>query len=154
MAEKTKATEKIKDLIEKYLIQEGVIKPNRPVFLFKSDEIREIFNELINKLGPDGFYISTIVGTDLPKENKIRLDYYLVILPEEETIVFRTFLSRDEPVIDSIVDICHGALGGECEVYDLLGVVFKGNEALRRGFFVPSDLVEKGVYPLRKDSGV
>ncbi len=154
MAETTKAVEKIKDLIGKYLIQEGVVKPNRPIFLFKSEEIRNIFNELLNLLGPEGFYVSTIVGTDLLKEKKIRLDYYLVILPEEETIVLRTYLPRDEPVIDSIVDLCPGALGGECEVYDLLGVVFKGNKALRRGFYVPQDLVEKGVFPLRKDSGV
>lgn len=154
MTEKTRAIEKIEDLIGKYLLRDGVIKPNRPVFLFKSDEIRELFNELVNRLGGDGFYVSTIVGTDFPKENKIRLDYYLVILPEEETIVLRTFLPRDEPLVDSIADICHGALGGECEVYDLIGVVFRGNKALRRGFFVPLDLVEKGVYPLRKDSGV
>jgi NADH:ubiquinone oxidoreductase subunit C len=53
-----------------------------------------------------------------------------------------------------VIDIVPGALGGELEAYDLMGVTFEGNNRLRRGFLAPEDMVEKGIYPLRKDSGV
>ncbi|MEM0380241.1 MAG: NADH-quinone oxidoreductase subunit C [Desulfurococcaceae archaeon] len=137
--------------LRKFFVGEGVIKPNRKYFVFSSDNIRLLFSELINTIGYENFYVSTIVGTDLISENKIRLDYYVVILPEEETVVFRTYLPRDNPVIDSIVDIVPGVLSSECETHDLLGVVFQGNQFLKRGFFVSKDIVDKKQYPLRKD---
>jgi NADH-quinone oxidoreductase subunit C len=142
------------ELLKKYAIEMGTVKPNRKVYVAEPANVRRIFEELIEKYGYEGFYLSTIVGTDLKEEGKMRLDYYLVLLPEEETVVIRTFLPRDNPVISSIVDIVPGALPGECETHDLLGVIFRGNPFLKRGFFVPSDIAERGVYPLRKDSGV
>lgn len=102
----------------------------------------------------DNFYLSTIVATDLLKDGLIRLDYFVVILPEETTITIRTFVSREKPVVDTLIDIVPGALSGELEVYDLMGVVFNGNPYLRDGFFKPMDLVKQKSYPLRKDSKV
>ncbi len=148
-----------KDVLNK-LVKEGLltpsgeVKPHRPIYVFEPGKIRELFTKLIDLAGDEGFYVSTIVGTDLMKDGKVRLDYYVVFLPEEETIVFRTFLPRENPEIDSLLDIIPGVLSGECETYDLLGVVFKGNPALKRGFFVPKDVYEKGIYPLRKDAKV
>ncbi len=146
----------VKLLVDKGLVEpiSERVKPNRRIYTFKPERIREIISTMINNLGHDYFYISTVIGTDFPDKKLIRLDYYIVLLPGEETIVLRTWLPRDNPVIDSILDIYPGVLNAECETYDLLGVVFKGNPALKRGFFVPSDLVEKNIYPLRKDSGV
>ncbi len=138
----------------KYAVKTELVKPKRTTFVVKSESVRELFKDLIKQHGYEAFYISTIVGTDLPGENKIKLDYYVVLLPEEETVVVRTFLDRNNPVIDTLVDIIPGVLSGECETHDLLGVVFKGNSFLKRGFFVALDVAEKGVYPLRKDSGV
>ncbi|MGC9011889.1 NADH-quinone oxidoreductase subunit C [Thermogladius sp.] len=112
--------------------------------------VRSVFLDLVRERGQEGFYVSTIVGVDLKEEGLIRVDYFVVLLPEEETVVLRTAVPRDNPVLDSIVDIVPGALSGELETYDLLGVVFRGNPYLRRGFFVPSDVAEKGVYPLRR----
>ena len=148
-----------KDVLNK-LVEEGLltpsgeVKPHRPIYVFEPGKIRELFTKLIDLAGVEGFYVSTIVGTDLMKDGKVRLDYYVVFLPEEETIVIRTFLPRENPEIDSLLDIIPGVLSGECETYDLLGVVFKGNPALKRGFFVPKDVYEKGIYPLRKDAKV
>ena len=142
------------EVLESHALEKGLIKPNRKVFVVKPEDVKKIFKELIEKFGYEGFYLSTVVGTDLPSEGKIRLDYYIVLLPEEETIVLRTYVPRENPIVDSIVDIVPGALSGECETHDLLGVVFKGNPFLKRGFFVPIDIAQRGVYPLRKDSGV
>jgi len=140
--------------LEKYVVEKGLVKPNRRLFVVKPENLKHVFTEILEKLGQEDFYLSTIVGTDMKDEERIRLDYYVVVLPEEETIVVRTFLPRENPVIDSLIDIIPGALAGECEAYDLLEVVFKGNSFLRRGFLVPQDIVEQGKYPLRKDSGV
>lgn len=147
------ASEKAK-ILEEFSIEKSLMKPGRRVYVVRPESIRPLFERLIDRVGREGFYVSTIIGTDLKDENKIRLDYYVVLLPEEETIVIRTYLPRDLPIVDSLIDIVPGALAGECETYDLLGVVFKGNPFLKRGFFVPSDIVEKDKYPLRKDSGV
>ncbi len=140
--------------IEEYIVRKYEIKPMRLVIEVNSRDLRNIFVKLLNVLGDTGFYLSTIVGTDLIKENKIRLDYYIVLLPQENVVVIRTYISREQPIVPSIVDILPGAYAGERETYDLLGVVFEGNKYLKRPFFVPEELVERGVYPLRKDSGV
>ncbi len=128
----------------------GFVKPNRRVFTLEPSRVRSVFLDLVRERGQEGFYVSTIVGVDLKEEGLIRVDYFVVLLPEEETVVLRTAVPRDNPVLDSIVDIVPGALSGELETHDLLGVLFQGNPYLRRGFFVPSDVAEKGVYPLRR----
>jgi len=143
-----------RDFFSKYAVKVDMVKPKRTVFVIRSEIIRDLFKDLIEQYGYESFYISTIVGTDLPGEGRIRLDYYVVLLPEEETIVIRTYLDRNNPVIDTLVDIVPGVFNGECETHDLLGVFFRGNPYLKRGFFVSLDVAEKGVYPLRKDSGV
>ena len=145
----------LSSLIEEKLISEaGTIKPNRRVYSFQPEKLREIIKHILEKYGEESFYVSTIVAVDLPQEKKMRLDYHIVFLPEEENVVFRTFISRENPEIDSLIDLVPGVFNAEAEVYDLMGIVFRGNKALKRGFFVPADLVEKGVFPLRKDSGV
>lgn len=140
--------------MDKYVVEKGVVKPGRTLLVVKPENVKQVFAEMLEKIGRENMYLSTIVATDMKDEGRIRLDYYVVLLPEEETIVIRTHLPRDNPVVDSIIDVIPGALAGECEAHDLLGVVFQGNPFLRRGFFVPRDLVEQGKYPLRKDSGV
>ncbi|WP_448577183.1 NADH-quinone oxidoreductase subunit C [Thermosphaera sp.] len=142
------------DFLSSFTIETLVVKPGRKTYVVKPEDLRSVFSKMIEVLGDSSFYVSTIIGTDLKDEGRIRLDYYVVVLPEEETIVLRTFIPRDNPSIDSLIDLIPGVLPGECETHDLLGVVFKGNPFLKRGFFVPSDIVEQGKYPLRKDSGV
>ncbi len=147
------ALERLKSLGE-LLTARSSILPGRAVLEFKPDDVRRLFSGLIEALGPDGFFVSTISATDLPGEGRVRLDYFVVLLPEEETLVFRTYLPRDKPVIQSVSDLVPGALPGECEAYDLLGVVFEGNAQLKRGFLAPEDAVKLDEYPLRKDSRV
>ncbi|MEM0026381.1 MAG: NADH-quinone oxidoreductase subunit C [Ignisphaera sp.] len=139
-------------IVERHAVEKGSIKPDRMIFVVKPESVRKLFEELVERVGYEWFYLSTVVGADMKEENRFRLDYYVVVLPEERTIVIRTYIPRDQPVIDSIVDIVPAAFSAENETYDLLGIVFKGNPALRRGFFVSSDVVDKGVYPLRKDA--
>ncbi|MEM4756798.1 MAG: NADH-quinone oxidoreductase subunit C [Desulfurococcaceae archaeon] len=141
-------------LIKEFSIGYEMVKPNREVYVVKPEDIKGVFQKLISVFGYESFYLSTLVGTDIRDAGKIRIDYYVVLLPEEKTIVIRTFIPRENPVIDSLVDIIPGALSGECETHDMLGVVFNGNPFIKSAFFKPSELAEKNIFPLRKDSGV
>ena len=84
----------------------------------------------------------------------IEINYFINIITLKQTIALRTRVPRDNPRIPSLLDLLPGALAGECETYDLLGVIFEGNQYLRRTFFVPIDVAQQGIYPLRKDAKV
>ncbi|RLG83559.1 MAG: NADH-quinone oxidoreductase subunit C [Thermoprotei archaeon] len=158
MSEERKEVEVPEELefAKEYIEKSYLMKPNRIVIEIKPEKIREFLTQLSKTLEDRGkkFYLSTIAGTDLIDKNVIQLDYHLIILPPGQGIVVRTYLPRDNPRIDSILDLIPGAFSGECETYDLLGIVFEGNKYLKRGFFVPIDITEKNIFPLRKDSGV
>lgn len=132
----------------------GTVKPDSLVFGVDPSKVKEAIKKLKSSYGITGLYLSNIVGTDFQDKGIIRVDYFINIYSIDKYIVLRTFLSREDPRIESILDELPGALSAECETYDLLGVVFEGNPHLKRSFFVPTDIAEKGIFPLRKDSGV
>jgi len=141
------------EVLKEYASKIEAMKPNRRVFIIDAAKLREVYAKLLDVYGEEGVYLSTLVGVDRPEQNIIELNYFIHIIPRGETIVLRTYVNRQDPRIRSLAGLT-GTLSGEFETYDLLGVVFEGNEWLRRGFFVPADVVEKGVYPLRKDAKV
>jgi len=146
--------ESLQEVLKDYALSTYNMKPNRVVIEVKPENVREAFTKLVSVYGAEGLYLATIVGTDFPDKNLIRVDYFVNVFSVNTYVVLRTYIPRDDPRIPSLLDIVPGALAGELETYDLLGVVFEGNPYLRRSFFVPNDISEKGIYPLRKDSGV
>ncbi|MGC8974894.1 MAG: NADH-quinone oxidoreductase subunit C [Thermoprotei archaeon] len=142
------------DLLREYAVKSYIMKPNRLVIEIEAGKLREVFTKLTEVLGKEAFYLATIEGTDLPEKNLIRVDYFINVFKHNAYLVLRTYLPRENPVIPSVTDLIPGALAGELETYDLLGVLFNGNNHLRRSFFVSEDISSKGIYPLRKDSGV
>ncbi|MEM3948420.1 MAG: NADH-quinone oxidoreductase subunit C, partial [Zestosphaera sp.] len=119
-----------------------------------SGSVRDLLTRLVSTVGEDSLYIATIEGTDLPEKGLIRLDYFINVFKHDLYVVVRTYLPRERPVIQTLIDLMPGALAGELEAHDLLGVLFEGNAYMRRSFFIPEDVSSKGIYPLRKDSGV
>ncbi|MEM1532727.1 MAG: NADH-quinone oxidoreductase subunit C [Desulfurococcaceae archaeon] len=146
--------EALSELLKEYALTTYSMKPNRLVIEIPRERVKDALKAIKEKYGDTGIYVSTIVGTDFPDKKQVRLDYYLVTHPDDNVYVLRTWLPREDPRVDSILDLFPGALSGECETHDLLGVVFEGNPFIKRGFFVPTDITSKGVFPLRKDSGV
>lgn len=142
------------DFLKEYVIKSYTMKPNRIVVEIEASKLREVLTKLTEVLGRESFYLSTIEGTDFPEKNTIRIDYFINIFKHNTYLVLRAYLPRENPVVPSIIDLVPGALAGELETHDLLGILFEGNNHLRRSFFVPEDVSSKGVYPLRKDSGV
>ncbi|MCS7386181.1 MAG: NADH-quinone oxidoreductase subunit C [Candidatus Methanomethylicota archaeon] len=92
-------------------------------------------------------HIVTITGVDLGED--IELIYHLSPDNRSWLLNVRTRVPKDNPVIESIVDLIPGATLYEREVFDLLGVKFEGHPNLER-LLLPDDWPE-GEYPLRKD---
>jgi NADH-quinone oxidoreductase subunit C len=79
--------------------------------------------------------------------NELGVVYHLRSTEYNHTIVLKTRTSdRERPVLDSVYDIWKTAEFHEREVFDLLGIKFKGHPDLRRLF-----LDSSWGYPLRKD---
>ena len=74
--------------------------------------------------------------------------YHLESTTLKHQVVVKTGTpDRENPVLESIVDLYRGAELHENEIFDLFGIIFKGHPNLRR-MFMPDDW--KG-FPLRKD---
>lgn len=74
----------------------------------------------------------------------IELTYRLYSTVNVEEALFSTIVKSE---MQTVTDIYKSAIADENEIYDLFGVIFVGNEHLKR-LYMPEDW--KG-YPLRKD---
>lgn len=126
------------------------VAPRRYVVTVAPQELREAVGRILREES----YLSALTAVDLPAEGKIELSYIFWSVKHKAALIVKVYVSRERPVVPTISDIAPGAIGGELEAHDLMGVVFEGNEKLRRGFLAPEDVVGRGIYPLRKDSGV
>jgi NADH-quinone oxidoreductase subunit C len=139
-------------IIRDIIVKEEFVKPNRRVFIIDRSKIREAISRLVKAYGETSIYISTIAGVDRIEQGLMELNYFISVLPRREIIVLRVQIPRVQPVIDTLIDIIPGVFAGESETFDLLGIQFNGNSFIKRGFFVPEDVTNKGIYPLRKDA--
>jgi NADH:ubiquinone oxidoreductase subunit C len=106
---------------------------------------RERYKEAIRALASIGLdFLEAITGLDAG-------DHFEVIahVGRDVSVAVKAVVPKDDPRIDSIVDVFKGAEIYEREVWEMLGVTFEGNPQLRR-VFLPEDW-PKGVYPLRKE---
>ena len=91
------------------------------------------------------YHVSTITGMDLQKQ--IAILYHFDV--KETTVTVKVVVPTANPEVDSITQLIPGATLYEREVFDMLGVRFKGHPKLER-LLLPEDF-PKRVYPLRKD---
>jgi NADH:ubiquinone oxidoreductase subunit C len=126
------------------------IGPSRYQCIIEKEKIRD----LAHRLSAMETSFLLLTATDYPDEKKFELTYVFWNHASRSLIIIKTHVSRDSPQIDTISDLFPGATYSEAEAYDLVGVDFIGNPHIKRGIFAPTDVVEKGIFPLRKDSGV
>jgi len=126
------------------------VAPRRVVVKVDSQRIKEVISNIVSTDAM--IYLSTISAVDYPDRGVMELNYFLWSVSEKKGIVVKTEVPRDKPEIDTLTDILPGANNAELEAYDLFGIVFRGNKSLKRGFLLPPDIVEAGIYPLRKDA--
>jgi len=90
-------------------------------------------------------FLFCLTGVDYGKE--LGVVYHLRSTEYNHSIVLKTRTNdREQPVLDSVCDIWKTAEFHEREVFDLLGIKFKGHPDLRRLF-----LDSSWGFPLRKD---
>ncbi|MCX6343953.1 MAG: NADH-quinone oxidoreductase subunit C [Armatimonadetes bacterium] len=90
-------------------------------------------------------YLADVTAIDW--KDRIEVVYQLTALVSNTKIALRVDLDANKPEVDSVVSVWKGANYQEREVFDLMGVVFKGHPDLRR-ILLPEDW--EG-HPLRKD---
>ncbi len=95
------------------------------------------------------FYLDFLAVVDYPDEKQIEANYNLWFYSLKTILTVKFRLPRDNPAIDSIMDLVPSAVFHEQEAYDLMGVSFSGNPDLRRGFLVAEEA--QGSFPLRKE---
>jgi len=101
---------------------------------------------VIKDAGYNAFEDMTAVDW-LPSEPRFQLSYHIVSHQYKERIRIKTWLSGDQPAIESITSVWPGANYYEREVFDLFGIRFEGHPNLRR-ILMPEEWVG---HPLRKD---
>jgi NADH-quinone oxidoreductase subunit C len=83
----------------------------------------------------------------LPSEPRFQLSYHIVSHQYKERIRIKTWVTSDDPAIQSITPVWPGANYYEREVFDLFGIRFEGHPNLRR-ILMPEEWIG---HPLRKD---
>lgn len=82
-----------------------------------------------------------------PVEPRFELNYQLLSIPRSARIRLRTYVSGQQPVVDSLQPVWPGANWMEREIFDMFGIRFEGHSDLRR-ILLPEGF--EGA-PLRRD---
>lgn len=134
----------IRRLLENEAIKIIAPNPKRVFILVPKEKLKDAIRKLIKSKGYS--HILTLTGVDIGDE--IEIIYHMI--HKGLTLSLRTRVSKENPVLPTIVDLVPGSVLYEREVHDLLGVEFKGNSDLSR--LLLSDDWPPGVYPLRKEN--
>ncbi len=89
------------------------------------------------------------IASGLDVRSHMEILYHFIFEEINLLISFRVKLDRAKPEIDSLTPIFEAANWIEREIYEMLGVKFKGHPDLRKLFL--SDDWPDGVHPLRCD---
>lgn len=139
--------QRLKEVLGDNFLEEGEFRGQRFVILRK-DGIREAI-KLLKDLGFN--HLQTLTGVDylrIPnRRTRFEVVYQLYSIEKRLQLRLRVEVPEDDPEVDSIVDLFPCANFLEREVYDLLGIRFKGHPNLKR-ILLPENWVG---YPLRKD---
>ena len=123
-----------------------VLRPKRVSVVAK----REGFLDLARVLKDEfGFLHPVSAGAvDYPKENRIRMIYYLMNPSSRFMLTLRVDLPRDEPSLPSMTQIWEAMSFHERETREMFGIDFEGHPNLIPLLLPP---YWRGGYPLRKD---
>ncbi len=108
-----------------------------------SSELLKLMRELRDDYGFN--YLANLSSVDYGEEFEVV--YHLYSIPDNNKVCVKTRVSRNSAEVDSLIDIWPTADWQEREVYDLMGINFKGHPNLIR-VLLPDDFAG---HPLRKD---
>jgi NADH-quinone oxidoreductase subunit C/D len=114
-------------------------------YIVKAEGLLDVARTLRDEMGYD--FLSSVTAVDYLPEDLIEVVYHTHKSTGGEALEYKVKLPREEAAVASLVPLYPGAEFQEREVWDLMGVEFKGHPDLRR------ILTWEGFYghPLRKD---
>lgn len=96
-----------------------------------SDSIKKIIVYLKDEL--DFIFLTDICGIHIPEQEKeLGVVYHLHNLVENKRIRLKTFVTKADPQVESVVSVFSGANWMERETFDFYGVEFAGHPNLKR----------------------
>lgn len=126
------------------------IKPKRIKVKVKPKFIKEIAEYFNKELDLD--HVESVSGVDYPNDNEMEVVYHIGTYSKKNmqdlVIALAARISRDEPKIQSLIDIWPGVEYDERETYEMLGIIFEGHPRLER-LLLPEDWDD--IPPLRKE---
>ncbi|UCE97673.1 MAG: NADH-quinone oxidoreductase subunit C [Dehalococcoidia bacterium] len=126
---------------------EAITETKKECLIIKGDFLLDIASFLKNTPDLEFNYLSYITCVDY--KDYFELVYQLVSTKHNHSLVLKTQCRQpEEPIVDSMVDLWKGADFQEREIYDLMGITFKGHPNLKRIFLWDGF---QG-HPLRKDN--
>jgi NADH:ubiquinone oxidoreductase subunit C len=108
------------------------------------ENLTELAQILFHKMGAK-FSIAT--GIDIREGFEVL--YHFTFDQEGFICTIKTLAPREDPVLDSLVSIIPGTRWIEREIYDILGVNFRGHPNLKR--LVKAEFLAENEFPFRKD---
>jgi NADH-quinone oxidoreductase subunit C len=138
--------ESIKEKLESLFknIRVDVPEDNRFIILAK----KEVVLPVLNFLRGEGYdHLALISCVDWLKEEEFELVYILTPYPEEEHVILKTRITRENPEFKTIVHIFKNAEPYEREIHELFGLKFEGHPRLTP-LFLERDYE---IPPFRKD---
>ena len=107
------------------------------------EELTALAGTLRNEYGFN--HLANLASVDYM--DSFEIVYHLYSIPDNRKIVVKVRVPREKPEVDSVFSIWPAADWQEREIYDLMGITFKGHPNLVR-ILMPDDYTE---HPLRKD---
>jgi Ni,Fe-hydrogenase III component G len=138
------AVQRLRDALGERVIAQRMPAPHRVYLEVAPQTIREASRLLFETLEAR-FQIAS--GVDTP--DAIEVLYHWALDGAGCVVTVLTRLDRDAPVIDSITPVCVAAEWIEREMWELLGIQFRGHPDLRH--LLLDDDRPDGQYPLRRD---
>jgi membrane-bound hydrogenase subunit beta len=136
----TTTEEHILEVLKGFPVQ---MKRNHRLFLtVPRNDLIKTMNILSSELAIQ--HLSTITARDMG--NDLEILYHFML--NGVMITIRTTCPKNDPTVESIVNVFPSAILYEREIHDILGIVPTGHPDLRR-LVLPDEWV--GGYPLRKD---
>ena len=117
-------------------------KPRRLMITISRESLKKTVDILAKDLHVQ--HLSTITARDTGTLFEILYHFFI----HGTIVTVRTSCPRDDPTVESIVDVFPSAILYERELNDILGIIAKGHPDLRR-LILPEDWNQG--YPLRKD---
>ncbi|MCX6664913.1 MAG: NADH-quinone oxidoreductase subunit C [Euryarchaeota archaeon] len=137
--------EQLKEILQQNVQTDTTVtltKPHRIMVTVARESLKKTMNILATKLSAQ--HLSTITARDTGTIFEILYHFFI----QGSIVTIRTSCPRDDPTVESIVDIFPSATLHEREMNDILGIIAIGHPDLRR-LILPEDWNQG--YPLRKD---